>query len=294
MATTVHGAFQDYKFNLEITDRQENTVANSRAAMVTNLKRELYLHSEESKVIGSWGRNTLTRHLPEGDVDVMIILHYDKHRNWYSVPGVTACLDKFKQIIDSNYPNTVNRRDQNCITVKFKQFRLDVVPAFKWEGGFYKIPDSVRGNWIETDPFTFADYITRVNKTMDGTFVPIIKMVKGWNRDAGWPISSFHLECMLYYHYRNYTESFSYSSTLKRFFEFLPTYLQNSCYDPIRNERVDTYLDTGFPTKRQQATSKAQSAAKDAARAFSYEKTNPEASIKLWGVLLGEFFPAYG
>lgn len=37
----------------------------------------------------------------------------------------------------------------------------------------------------------------RVNKNMGGSFVPLIKMTKGGNRNAGWPIRNFHIGCML-------------------------------------------------------------------------------------------------
>jgi hypothetical protein len=77
--------------------------------------------------------------------------------------------------------------------MQFSEFRLDVVPAFKYDGDYYSIPDSVRQVWVDTDPFTFAERITTVNTNMGGTFVPLIKMVKAWNRNVGWPIRSFHL-----------------------------------------------------------------------------------------------------
>lgn len=55
------------------------------------------MHSEESKVIGSWDRHMLTRYLAEGDADVMVILDYSRHKDWGTGDGSVKCLYKFRQ-----------------------------------------------------------------------------------------------------------------------------------------------------------------------------------------------------
>lgn len=296
MATSIEQAFREYKANLEITSRQESLVGSRRNNVVNALGAKLRLHSEQpSLVIGSWDRHTLTRYLSEGDVDVMVVLHYSENKGWETADGTIQALDRFKAILQSAYPNTTLRRDRNCITMQFSEFRLDVVPAFRYDGGYYTIPDSVRRLWVPTDPTAFADKITAVNKTMNGSFVPLIKMVKGWNRDKGWPIRSFHLECIMHGRYKSYTQSYTYPSMLKVFFEALPGYLASACYDPVRGDRVDTYLDNGVsPSKRQIAISKAKSAAAAAKEAYEDQERYPAVAINEWKALLGEFFPAYG
>jgi hypothetical protein len=175
-----------------------------------------------------------------------------------------------------------------------------VVPSFAIGGvehiSYYTIPDSIRRQWVATNPFTFAEKITQVNNTMGGSFVPLIKMVKGWNREVGSPISSFHLECLMYERYSSYTQGYTYPSMLKVFFENLPGYLSQPIYDPVMGDRVDTYLDNNaVKTKRRIAIEKAQSAKAAAAEAFEdQEKYHPSVSIGEWKALLGEFFPSYG
>lgn len=298
MATTIKQSFSDYASNLELSTKQTSLVSNRRANVVKAIKQELTLHTDESKVIGSWDRNTLTRYLFEGDVDVMVVLHHGKNEDWDNADGTIKSLDKFKNILDDTYPDTPKRRDENCITMQFSEFRLDVVPAFKMTSGKYKIPDAVRKKWIYTDPISFADKITKVNKTMEGSFIPLIKMIKGWNREVGWPIRSFHLECMMYARYKTYTKSYTYNSMVKVFFEHLPDYLASPTYDPITGERVDLYLDNiATITKRQIAINKAKRAAEKSKEAFEDETKYPNnlsISIGEWKALLGEFFPAYG
>ncbi len=295
MAIDIETAFKDFASNLEIKDRQEKLVSERRANVEKALKDKLTLHpSEEPKVTGSWDRNTLTRYLFEGDVDVMVILHYSENKGWDNPEGTISCLDRFKAVLDESYPDTPKRRDENCISMQFSEFRLDVVPAFKYDNGYYKIPDSVRRLWVPTNPFQFAEKITEVNKTMGGTFVPLIKMVKGWNREVGWPIRSFHLECMMYYHHRTYVQGYTYSSMVKVFFENLPYYLSNLCKDPIMGDRVDTYLDNNaIKTKRTIAIEKAKKAAAAAKEAYEDQEKYPTLAPGEWKALMGEFFPSY-
>lgn len=295
MATEIEKAFEEFASNLEITDRQEKLVSDLRANIEKALKKKLTLHSsEEPKVTGSWDRNTLTRYLSEGDVDVMVILHYGENKGWDNPEGTIRCLDRFKDSLDDAYPDTSKRRDENCISMQFSEFRLDVVPAFRFQQGYYTIPDSVRKLWVPTNPFQFAEKITEVNKTMGGKFVPLIKMVKGWNREVDWPIRSFHLECMMYHRYKSYTQGYTYSSMLKFFFENLASYLSNPCYDPIMNDRVDTYLDNNASkTKRTIAVEKAKKAAAAAKEAYTDQEKYPSIAFGEWKALMGEFFPSY-
>lgn len=296
MATTVYQAFQQYKSNLEITDYQTSLVSQRHNNVVSVISKNLKLYSETpSLLIGSYDRHTLTRYLYEGDVDVMVVLHYGDNKVWDTPDGTVKVLDRFRAILDTAFPTTEKRRDRNCITMQYGEFRLDVVPAFMHEGGYYKIPDSVRQTWVSTDPVRFASSITDINGRMGGTFVPLIKMVKGWNRNAGWPIRSYHLECLLHNRYASYTQGFTYSSMLKFFFECLPGYLSSSCNDPIMGDRVDTYLDNySSESKRQIAIRKAQAAAIASAAALACETTDPRKAIMTWNSIMGEFFPAYG
>jgi len=246
-------------------------------------------------VIGSYARDTLIRSLSDGDVDLMIILHYGDNKDCDTPEGTIQILDKFKYILDKNYPETAKRRDRNCITLQLSQFKLDVVPAFYYTNGYYAIPDSVDKKWISTNPVKFAEKITSINKTMGGSFVPLIKMVKAWNRANGDLLNGYHLECMMYHRYVSYLEGYTYPSMLKVFFENLPSYIQNNCYDPIMLGSVDSYLGGYFDDKRKAAIKKAEKAKEISALAvLKSENGYYESSIRLWKDLLGYYYPSYG
>lgn len=295
MATTIKESFKEFASNVNITDRQETVVTNCKANVIAKIKAKLDLHGDEARVIGSWDRDTLTRYLSEGDVDVMVILHYGANKAWDTADGTSQVLQRFKSILDEAYPKTPCGVDRNCVTMQLTEFRLDVVPAFSFDTGAYEIPDTYRKQWIHTDPVGFAERMTQINKKMDGSFKPLVKMVKAWNREVGKPLKGFHLECILHDRYKGYTQSYTYDSMLCLLFEALPGYLSQQCHDPITGDRVDGYLgaDT-LGSDRRKAITKAEKAARLAREAFNDENNYPSVAIEEWKELLGEFFPAYG
>jgi hypothetical protein len=295
MATTTIAAFQQYATNLNLTDRQENIVANCKNNMVDKIGASLTLHDPQALVIGSWARSTITRYLAEADVDVMVILHYSENEQWFDGEGTVKVLTRFKAILDAAYPKTPCSVDRNCVTMKLSQFRLDVVPAFRWDTGDYRIPDTYSRQWVKTDPIKFQATVTVLNKNMGGTFVPLVKMIKGWNRNAGWPIRSFHLECMLCGYFADFTKTYSYDVLTLVFLEALPALLRLTSHDPTTGERVDEYLDNNaVVTLRATAIAGAVAAGRKARDAFDYQSLYPSTSIPQWKDVFGEFFPAYG
>jgi hypothetical protein len=299
MAKTIRQSFQEFASNLEITDRQTTLVAERRGNVVAALGKKLTLYpSSPSKLIGAYDRNTLIRPLSEGDVDVMVVLNYGAHEAWYTSDGTIKCLDRFREILDEAYPYTSKRRDRNCITMGFSEFRFDVVPAFYNNDDYYLIPDSIRRAWLPTNPFKFADRITEVNKHTNSTFVPLIKMVKAWNRENKYLLRSFQIECMMYSHFRLSTSELDYPYSLQQFFNSLSGYLSGATKDPVMGDRVDLYLDNGAtPPDRQIAIDKAKHAAAKSKEAYD-DQTRYASAIQIaigeWKSLMGQFFPAYG
>lgn len=297
MATTVPASFAEFASNTNITDRQVKTVSNCRYNVVEKLKSEISLFDQESLLIGSYDRDTMPRYLSKGDVDIMVIMHFANNRSWYSADGAVNALQKFRRVLTAAYPQTECGIDRNCVTMKLSQFRLDVVPAFYFNDGHYRIPDTYRRDWLPTRPKEFGQHITAINKNMDGCFVPFVKMIKAWN--AQWQttrIRSFHLECILAYAYAAHRQKYTYSSMAQVFFGQLAGYLGVPVYDPISGDRLDEYLDNG--TDRQILVRRAQTAAKAADEAermgIYMNGFYAKSAIDQWKALFGEFFPAYG
>jgi hypothetical protein len=78
-----------------------------------------------------------------------------------------------------------------------KVLSIDAVPALEAGKEVYEIPDKVTGKWVKTNPKKHMEQATAKNDELDGCWVPLVKMVKGWNRANGKPIKpSFLVEVM--------------------------------------------------------------------------------------------------
>jgi len=145
----------------------------------------------------SYKRDTKTKKLK--DVDIFFII--DPAGADADLRDLTPdeALRRIADILKKKYAVvTIGRR--SC-TVDFgadeEIVSFDVVPAFERDGGGYVIPDRISGKWVGTDPTVHAARATAKNVACGGKWIPFVKMVKGYNREAGKPVRpSFLLEVM--------------------------------------------------------------------------------------------------
>ena len=146
----------------------------------------------DSFLTGSYRRSTMIAPLKDADVDVFVVLD----PKYYNVGGQRPLLEKVKRSLRKTYTQTPDiRPDGQAVTITFTDFKVDVVPGFYRTGGGYLIPDAGLGRWIETDPKRHVDLWSASNNAHNGDLVPLIKMVKGWNKSRKL-FRSFHLEVL--------------------------------------------------------------------------------------------------
>lgn len=193
--TIVDDAFQALKSNLEITQTEQDQ-ASSRHTAIRDLVRANW-SLEDDFLTGSYRRHTKTKKLR--DVDIFVVI--DPNGPQASLRGKrpTTALSELNQVLKQKYSRV--EPDVFASVVYFgpedEVTSFDVVPAFKRSAGGYEIPDTSSGAWISTNPKTHHELTTAKNKACGEMWVPLVKMVKGANRETGEPISpSFLIEVM--------------------------------------------------------------------------------------------------
>ena len=177
MVTTVIQGFEKLRQNLEITDLQASTVSTRQQNVRDAVANEMNVLN--SFLAGSYKRNTMISPLSESDIDIFVILHSD----YYKVDGQAYLLDKVKTVLKKTYPSTPQiSRNGQAVTITFSDFIVDVVPTFHRQGGGYLIPDAIQKRWISTNPDRHTEIWSDANKSHNGDLVPLIKMMKGWNK----------------------------------------------------------------------------------------------------------------
>lgn len=191
----VDDAFVNLKRTLEITKTEENLASRRH----TEIRDHICDHLDVDRhfLTGSYRRDTKTKKLK--DVDIFFVIDADGSNADLRGASPGSALQRIADLLKLGYETvTIGRR--SC-TVDFgaeeEVVSFDVVPAFDRPGGGFEIPDRVTGTWIGTDPTVHATKAITKNAACGGKWIPFVKMIKGYNREAGKPVRpSFLLEVM--------------------------------------------------------------------------------------------------
>lgn len=293
MAFSISEAFLKFKSNLEITDLQTSTVSlrqtNVRAAV------EKGMSVKSSFLTGSYKRHTMIAPLNEADVDIFVVLDnsYYYHYNGKN-GGQAGLLDYLKRTLLKTYTRTPDiGRNGQAVTIHFTDFIVDVVPSFYRSGGGYIIPNSIRQEWISTDPNKHVELISSANQANNYKLVPLIKMIKAWNRNGGSFFNSFHLEALAL-QIMNTVEISDYPSGARYYFDKGRYLITQQNPDPAGyGGDIGKYIDT--PDKLNTAVTKFESAYNRAFKAEDFAKNGYiSKAIEQWRLIFGNYFPIYG
>lgn len=294
MATTIQQSFLKLKQNLEITGFQEATVSTRQNSVREVM--EAGMEVKDSFLTGSYSRSTMIAPLKEADVDIFFVLKNDYfyHYNNGQNGGQGGLLDWVKRTLLKTYTKTPDiSRNGQAVTIRFEDFVVDVVPGFNREGGGYLIPNSINQSWISTDPKKHVEIMTAANKTHNGDLVPLVKMIKVWNKNNNKYFGSFHLEVLALQILQGVTIS-DFPSGVRYYFDKGRALIAQKNLDPAGyGGDVGSYIST--QEKIQEAVAKFELAYNRAIKAEDYASRGyVKDAVDMWIKVFGDYFPAYG
>lgn len=290
---TVPEAFDKFRKRLELSKTEQDDAIRRHNDVRDCIRAEFDI--ERDFLTGSYARHTKTK--PLKDVDIFFCLGKgDSH--WRDRPAHEV-LDAFESALSDKYGADSVDPGRRCVTVEFykrsptvdedgKVLGNDAVPAYQ-RVDCYEIPDRILGKWIKTNPEVHKERATAKNKELGGNWVPLVKMLKSWNRSAGKPISpSFLIEVMaLDLVDVPFT---TYSGEVRRFFAAALDGIMQDWPDPAGFG--PPVSDQMTPQKRQAGVDALRAAEVKAARAVRLEQQgkNGEA-LAVWREVMGKYFP---
>lgn len=294
MATTIPQSFAKLRANLEVTAPQATVMSTRQQNVRTALESELTVL--DSFLTGSYSRSTMIAPLSEADIDIFFVLdaqyfhHYSNGQNG----GQAGFLDRVKRALQRTYTRTPDiSRSGQAVSIRFTDFVVDAVPGFHRQGGGYLIPNSLTNSWISTDPKKHVEMFAASNKTHNGDLVPVIKMIKGWNKSHGSFFRSFHLEVLALSVFEGVRID-DHPSGIRFFFDRARALIRQKNPDPAGyGDDVGSYLNAS--EKMQTATDKLQLAFERSIKAEEFAaRGNASAAVDMWRKNFGDYFPAYG
>ena len=210
----------------------------------------------------------------------------------------TAILLQFEELLKSvpGYKNAHLHHKGKAVALYLsdQEWRFDLVPCFRIEEDFFLMPDGT-GSWIPTRPISGNLPIINADKVKEGRLLPLIRLVKYWNRHNSAPtIPSYVFELLV----ADFAESRSSLSlwsdfNILSFFSFLSSRIWNGITDPS-GVRPDL---NPFSDEEKRAIAQAVENARDMARKaidWETEDKNHKLAISQWREIFGSGYPQYG
>lgn len=287
-------AFEKFRQRLELSETEQKDAARRQTEVRECIRIGFSIDSDF--LSGSYRRHTKTK--PLKDVDVMFVLGVSEKGRRDEPPIET--LRAFEKHLKAKYGDGQVEMGRRSVTVEFeksyypedhdgKVLSIDAVPAFALADGVYEIPDKVTGTWIKTNPDKHREQATAKNKTLDGCWVPLVKMVKAWNRANGRPIKpSFLMEVM--------AEELvdgpfsSYPDEVRNLFAAAEANIGRVWDDPAG--LGPPVSDQMTPALIAAARAALQEAQRKATLAFRAAATSRQGeALRIWREILGDYFP---
>lgn len=291
MATTTSEAFSQFEERIRLTAAQNERVT-ARAKRAREFMSEAFpstydLPLRSVNLMGSAARGTTIR--PLDDIDVLAVFNnkdgvFEKYRH-----DSQAFLYRLRNRINAKTTvQQVGARGQAVRLFYNDDLHVDIAPVFSWSEGGYGLPSGT-GGWITTDPPAQQSWTTERESTLGSQFRRRVRLLKRWNTAHSSRLGSWHLEAMVGTIFSSM--SGNHRNGLLKFFEWAPGYIHV-------NDPDGRGGDLGANLTWTQETDIKNSF--DANHSRALNAVNAEAAgdhaeaIRLWRIILGDEFPAYG
>lgn len=201
--------------------------------------------------------------------------------------------------IRKRYPkNTKVNVDSPCIVVNFWDYKFEIVPAYSYSDNpdLYSIPAPGSKEWMDCYPNVPDKWLSSCNHSNNSLFIPLIKMVKQWNRHNKVGLKSFHLELLTEKVFGNVTSIYSYPQAIFDWMYCVHDWIQYNdspfILEPGKSyTHVDNYL-YGNQFRLRVVRKKLEAGLKCGERAWNlYQKGRYSAAKRLWNRIFGSKFP---
>ncbi|MBI9077335.1 MAG: hypothetical protein JEZ02_18145 [Desulfatibacillum sp.] len=296
---TVEQSFQKFVSNLNPTEKQRIRIQTNREtidSVLANDKR-IFLNTQQqpSFLTGSYRRNTIIR--PIDDIDLYVRVHYGEHCVNKSPRSILLLI---KYALCKKFGNrTEVKVDSPCVVVEFRDYKFEIVPVVGYENDsqLYNVPAPGSREWMQCYPNAPSKWLSSSNQVNNKMFIPLIKILKQWNRKNKIGLKSFHLELLTERVFNAITEIKSYPQGIFDWLYCVTIWISenNSPFIPEPGHAYK-YVDEYLYQNRMQLTrmrKKLEMSLKKAERAYDfYVRGSNIAANRSYNNLFGSMFPS--
>lgn len=288
MPSTIDEAFVRFLSNLEIPTIDPEKISARQRGICEVLQQKIMIVNDF--VSGSYARSTMIAPLQDAEIDLFVVLesHYFHHFN-SKRRGHAQLLNMVQWALRQTYRAPVVNRNGRAVTVWFNDVGVCVVPVMLRLDDGYVIPSARTQSWISTNPKKHDQALHEANRVHHQMLVPLIKMIKAWNRGSGSFFTSFHLEVLALKALKGITIS-DFPSGIRLFFDKARDAIAVRTLDPAGyGNDIGDYIET--PAEITEATKRLSAAYEAALRAEQQGALCERTAIDLWRQLFPAYFP---
>lgn len=295
---TIEQSFKKFLSNLNPTDRQIQRIQKTRASiddLLINAPR-IFLNPQKqiSFLTGSYSRKTIIR--PIDDIDLYVRIHYGEHAKDQTPMSILRLIAS--AIRKRHSRNTKVNVDAPCVVVTFLSYKFEIVPAVGYSDNpdLYSIPAPGSKEWMDCYPNVPDKWLSACNYANNSLFIPLIKMLKQWNRNNKVGLKSFHLELLTEKVFGAVTDIHTYPQGILDWMYCVHDWLwQNDHPFVLEPGKSNTFVDEYLyekPFRIRAIRNKLDSGLKKAERAWNfYSKGNHASAKRVWNGMFGPKFP---
>lgn len=240
--------FKDFLDNLKIVNPKKVSDRYGEITKALNKKfRDTESTTDNSLQVGSYGRFTGIKGI--FDLDMIYIMpkaKWDTYKNGKQA----ALLSDVKNAIKDRYPKTEVRVNQLIVEVKYKNFHIEVQPAFEEVNQkneiIYKFPFTYDGGkWKITKPRQEMEAVKDLNVKKNKNLRLLCKMIRAWRDKHGIVMGGLLIDTLAY-NFLNSTSDYdtasfsSYDILSRDFFKYLSDQPDKDHYKaPGSNQNVN-------------------------------------------------------
>lgn len=136
---------------------------------------------------GSFATNTVVRPLNDSveyDVDLLLPMDFNRFPDGFfnAKRDPDYILPYLQDRLRTNYSARLERKNK-CVRINYAgDFHIDLVPAHVSNGmaGPFEICDRSEGEFVETDPVAYVEWVKNLDNQFGGRFTKGIQMLKRW------------------------------------------------------------------------------------------------------------------
>ncbi|MGH1447060.1 MAG: SMODS domain-containing nucleotidyltransferase [Cognatishimia sp.] len=217
--------FEELLDNLQLANSETISLRYGEVTSALNREfRDTDSKTSNSLRVGSIGRFTAINGV--SDLDMIYIMPSSKWDD-YKSGGQYKLLKAAKDAICARYPTTTVKVDRLVVRVLYKDFHIEVQPAFEQGDGSFKYPDTAGdGSWKITKPREEMDEMAASNARKNRNLRRLCKMARAWKNKQGVAMGGLLIDTLAY----NFLEStdaydersyYYYDYMNRDFFEYL-------------------------------------------------------------------------